>query len=226
MKKHFSERNFLKVCNPVRLFALGLFAFAAPAFATTVAHDFTCSSQSNSAGCFLGKQRLHANLDQVSANSTIFAFSEFGSHSAAKGKSRNIKATSFGGHDKVSFTRDARPPHLFDGTPPKVDFNTYFSPGTNKRKSKSKHDFNERTGRKHAPGSLPFLHKSFDHPSLYAALINGEFCLVRHPRTPDDDINQHIASQPPAAVPLPASVWLFASGLFGFAGIVRRRHSQ
>ena len=60
--------------------------------------------------------------------------------------------------------------------------------------------------------------------SVYISLEDGGFApTVKNFKSKGLSVATITEGGPPAAVPLPAAVWLFGSGLIGFVGVMRRR---
>ena len=75
-----------------------------------------------------------------------------------------------------------------------------------------------RSGR---PDHVPPVNPPIDTPAFYNGLENAPAMMpasVPYYTLPGSDFG-------PAAVPVPAAVWLFGSGLLGLVGIARRKRS-
>lgn len=88
-----------------------------------------------------------------------------------------------------------------------------------------KHGINNGTGNDLESLSVNFLSGYF-FASLRSALASGELRLGAHVQEFDGGFSESYVGAPAAAVPVPETVWLFATGLFGFVGIARRRREQ
>jgi len=207
MKTHFPESRFPKTCNTVLLLTLGLLTCAAPSFATTVSLDFSCSNPDSASSCAAGEKQKRAKLDWTASDRASFNFINVGDNASltkqfkfddSKELLRHFAARSFSNHGRMNFMDNAT--------------HTYPENG-----------FGNNHEALHEILSVNFRHSFADYAVLHSALSSHKWRKSKHANVFDDGCCESSISQLPSAVPVPAAVWLFASGLFGLAGIARRR---
>ena len=229
MKTRFFKTDLPTPNTLVRLLALGLLACAMPSYAATVALGFACISNNNASSCATGEQQLHAELSQSTVDTATFAFSNIGANASVIGQIYfddrdnllgSITTLSFGDYGRVSFSERARSANLPGGRSRAVGFLADFSLGA--ANPSPKNGLNNGAGSDFESLSVTFLLGS-DFGSLRSALARGELRLGIHAQAFAGGFSESFVNQPSTVVPIPATVWLFATGLIGFVGIARRR---
>lgn len=232
MTRRLFTTAFRNYTSPAYLLALGLLCFAPASPAATVGLDFVCISHNSVASCAAGEQQLRVTLEQTAASIVTFTFTNVGHRASVigqlyfedpKGLLQGISSLSAGSHGHVDFAPGARPSNLPGGRAPAAGFQAHFSLGAGKPAPRN--GINNGTGSDLESLAVNFL-SGYDFASLRSALASGELRLGVHVQGFDGGFSESYISAAPAAVPVPETVWLFASGLFGFVGIARRRREQ
>jgi hypothetical protein len=233
MNSRFFTTRLRRACNRVCPLLLALGTFASTATASTLALDFACISHNSYRSCATGERQIRAELSLSTADTATFRFSNVGNEASVVGQIyfddpgghlHSISELSFGTNGLVNFARGARPSHLPGGKAPAIAFNTDFSLGA--ANPGPRNGLNNGAGSELEQLSVSFLLDS-DFAALRSALASGELRLGIHAQAFEGGFSESFVSQPPAAaVPVPETVWLFASGLFGFVGIARRRREK
>ncbi|BAZ95406.1 hypothetical protein TspCOW1_27480 [Thiohalobacter sp. COW1] len=211
------------------LAAVAAFAFAGPVSAVSL--DFMCITGNDSGDCAIGESQLTVDVTDPGGNQVNFRFNNSGSADSAitevyfdDGELLGIADVSHSAGDSWT-AGDASPPDLpgGDSITPKFEVTGYFKAESDPPPPKKGVNpgewldvvFDLKTG------------KTFN--DIIADLISGDLRVGMHVIAFDSGGSESFVNDPdqvipPSAIPVPAAVWLFGSGLLGLVGIARRRY--
>jgi len=203
-----------------------LLFLATNAGAITLGFDCITENDPSGSSCYIAESQMSLDVDPRGDDQILFTFSNTGTidsfiadvYFMYEGLDFLIFNSILNPDSGVSFSEGSRPSHL----PGYNNTVAGFSAGSDSGGRYGSRGGRNRNGINEGE-SLGFLFdlEGATYDDVFVALLGGDLVIGVHAQGLGE-FSESLITTPPAVVPLPATVWMFSSGLLLLFGLLRR----